>query len=118
MEILLFVLSLLIGGAIGYGISNHFHKKASSERPEWFTLEGITELITRDPSKIEWTPKQLVQLYNDAVYSDDANDPLPYNFCPDCGSEDLHRGSYNDPVRDNQWYFIKCADCDWNTATE
>lgn len=44
---------------------------------------------------------------------DDASDPLPYKACPTCGGSRLERSSATDYARDELYFFIKCADCDW-----
>jgi len=45
-------------------------------------------------------------------------DPLPYLVCPNCGSPKLDRGEYTDYERDDQYFVVRCNECNWSDSTE
>lgn len=103
-----------LGAMISLAISYHYYKRNSLEKPDWFSVESIKEILTEHPEDIDWTAKQIVKLYNNKVYDKDSSDPLAYNCCPRCGSEQLNRSSYHDEERDNLYFLINCENCEWS----
>lgn len=114
MENLIF---FALGSAVSFGISYYYFKRSSQEKPEWFSTKNVKDILTKHPEDIEWTAKQIIDLYNNKVFNwSDDSDPLPYNFCPECGSERLER--YGVSNIDSHLFVIKCKDCDWSNHTE
>lgn len=123
-EVLLFEITMenliffALGAVVSLVISYYYYKKGSQEKPDWFSVESIKEILAVHPEDIDWTAKQIVDLYNNKVYEKDGSDPLPYNCCPRCGSERLSKSSYQDEERDAYYFLISCDDCEWSDYTE
>lgn len=58
--------------------------------------------------------KAIVKKYNEVIFNYESGDPLPYNACPECGSNLLKRSGAIDDIRDQKYYYIECKDCDWS----
>jgi hypothetical protein len=54
--------------------------------------------------------KAIILKRNKLIINWNSDDPLAYNFCPQCGSSQLHRSSHSMP--DDTVYYIRC-DCGW-----
>lgn len=61
---------------------------------------------------------RLARMFQEHLYDDESQDPLPYRFCERCGSEDLRRGSTTDYVHDRVYFMIRCGRCGWGDWTE
>lgn len=110
---------LALGGVVGWATSYYFYQKANRERPEWWTLEGLEKLITDDPSRIEWNPKQLVRIFNERMRYP-ANDlggfsGPDWRFCPQCGGEALEGSSFSN--NDDTYHELRCKDCGYKEGT-
>ena len=108
----------ILGALVSFGVSFYYYKRGSLEKPEWFSVENIKEILTKNPEDVDWTARQIVELYNNKIYEKDSPDPLPYNCCPRCGSERLKKSSYQDEQRDAFYFLIGCEDCKWSDYTE
>ena len=115
MENLIF---FALGAVVSLAISYYYYRRSSKEKPDWFSIESIKEILTKHPEDIDWTAKEIVDLYNNKVYEQDSSDPLPYNCCPRCGSERLNKSSYQDEERDAYYFLISCEKCEWSDYTE
>ena len=114
MELLFFAL----GAAISWGISHYYYKRGNQETPGWFSVERIKELLAKNPEDIDWTARQIVDLYNKKVFDDSSSDPLPFNCCPLCGSERLERAMHSDADGDEDYFIISCKECHWSDWTQ
>jgi hypothetical protein len=114
MEIIFFVL----GALTSWIISHYYYKKGGKERPAWFSEDAVKEVLMKRPEDIDWTAKELVKLYNNKVYDNESEDPLPFNFCPRCGSEDLERSNHTDEGRDENYFIVRCKNCEWEEWTQ
>ena len=115
MENLIF---FVLGAGVSLAISYYYYRRGSQEKPSWFSTDSIKEILTKHPEDIDWTAKQIVELYNNKVYERDSPDPLPYNCCPRCGSEQLKRSSHQDIGRDAYYFLVSCENCEWSDYTE
>jgi len=103
-----------IGAIVSWSIAFYYYKRSSKETPKWFSVENLKEILVKNPSDIDWTARQIVQLYNEKVFDYHSSDPLPYTCCPRCGSEDLEKSSHQDYERDEFYYVIGCKECEWS----
>lgn len=108
------ILFFIAGAVVSCVVSYYFFRRGNKETPKWFTVDKIKEIITKKPEDVNWTAKQIVNLYNNKVYSDASGDPLPFKFCPTCGSDKLKRGSHTDTARDEWYCFVECEECGWS----
>ena len=105
------------GAALSWGISHYYYQRSNKEIPDWFSVDHIKGIISKNPADYDWTARELAKLFNERVYDKNATgDPLPYRFCPGCGSDDLRRSSANH--RDDNYYFIRCNECKWEEWTQ
>lgn len=125
------ILGAFLGIISSFFVSRFFYKKAESlaaiqlkeaKQSAAIQLTAFnkipTELkeILKDDSTQKLTIPELNTLINEKVYDNNSTDPLPYKFCPECGSSELERyGISND---DTNSYFIKCKKCGFSDSTE
>lgn len=114
MELLI---SIFVSIATTWGVAYFYFKKTNTQRPSWFSVNEIKALLAKNPQDLDWTAKQIVQLYNNKVFNFKSGDPLPYNFCPRCGSKNLQGGSYTNTERDDTYHSLECQDCEWGDWT-
>jgi predicted nucleic-acid-binding Zn-ribbon protein len=108
----------ILGALISWGISHYYYHRGNKEVPAWFSVENIKEILAKNPEDINWTAKQIVGLYNKKVIDEKSSDPLPFNFCPKCGSENLKRSMHEDYEHDESYYLISCEKCGWSDWTQ
>lgn len=112
------VIFFILGAAISWATQHFYYRRSDKKKPEWFNVESIKGILAKNPEDIDWTAEQILNLYKHRVYSSDPSDPLPYNICPNCGSAELERGSYNDDQRDETYFVINCKSCKWSNWTQ
>jgi predicted nucleic-acid-binding Zn-ribbon protein len=115
MEGLIF---FLLGGIISWFISHYYYQRSDKKTPSWFSVKNIKKLLSQKPEDLDWTAKQIVNLYNRNLYDEQSGDPLPYNFCPKCGSKNLKKSMYDDYEGDESYFIITCEDCKWSDWTQ
>lgn len=69
-------------------------------------------------NKVDIDYRQLARVYQETLLDWDLDDPLPFRFCEQCGSQRLDRQDLHDWAHDRVYYTIRCADCSWGTSTE
>jgi hypothetical protein len=104
----------IVGAVASWGIAYYYFKRANKETPEWFSISNLKEILTKNPEDVDWTARQVVQLYNRKVFDESSSDPLQYKCCPKCGSENLDKSSLDDHAHDKSYYLISCKKCSWS----
>jgi predicted nucleic-acid-binding Zn-ribbon protein len=112
------IIFFICGAIISWGISHYYYQRSNQETPDWFSVSSIKEILTKNPDDIDWTAQQIVNLYNKKVFNNHSSDPLPFNFCPKCGSEKLERSTHDDHERDKSYFLISCKECGWSDWTQ
>src|SRR3989344_5168430 len=108
------IIFFILGAIISWVISWYFYNLSNKETPDWFGADGVEtlkELLAKNPDDLEWTAKQIVNLYKNKIFNLGSSDPLPFNYCPECGSNELKNSSSTDREGDNVYYFIECKKC-------
>lgn len=111
------IIFFVLGAFASWGISHYYYNRGNREVPRWL-LPGIKEILAKNPDDIDWTAKQIVNLYNDKIFNLGLSDPLPFNYCPKCGSDKLKHSSFTDEKRDNVYYSVECGECRWSDWTQ
>ncbi len=58
--------------------------------------------------------RAIVKKYRELVT--DQLDPIGFRACPECGNEELERGSAIDDVHGDYYIWVKCKECGWETG--
>lgn len=110
-------LFFILGSLVTFFVTAYFYKRQSNETPTWFSLSSIKEILAKNPNDINWSAKQIVNLFKKKVYKE-SDEPLPYNYCPECGSSKLKGQPIADNGNDELYYSILCEDCGWSDWTQ
>lgn len=62
--------------------------------------------------------KAIVRKYHEVIFDYELGDPFGLRACPECGSQNLEGNSFTDYNRDENYYFLKCKDCEWSDWTQ
>ncbi len=81
-------------------------------------LQSIAFEISGQTPDLELAKRLQVKLMELTEGYANPNDPFPYLICPSCGSAELIRSTQIDPKREDEYYVIKCKDCNWYEWTE
>lgn len=81
--------------------------EGGSERARRELVVGVTGA---EPS--DTLTKAVVRKYQELVH--DADGPLGFKACPQCGSAKLKPSMQTDYERDDVYYFVTCLDCKWS----
>ncbi len=114
-----FVLGLIIGGLISWGITHIYYKKSSKEQETIYNKlsEEVRDAILED-NREKLSVLDLNQILEEKTIDPDSKAPLPYKVCPKCGSEKLKWDQYNDYNHDDIYFLLKCDDCGWGEVTQ
>lgn len=106
----------ILGSSLSWLVLRYYYKLGDKQTPSWFSLEKIKDILTKNPENIDWTAKQIVNLYNNKISDDSC--PVGYKFCPRCGSDNLDGDTFNDYDADEIYYILSCRDCGWSDCTQ
>jgi predicted RNA-binding Zn-ribbon protein involved in translation (DUF1610 family) len=117
---IVFLLGLLLGGAISWLVAHVYYRKASKEQEVLYKKlsSDVRKMILKDP-RDSLTVFDLNRLLNSRTIDKhrmNQGDPLPYKACPKCGSTDLARDEINQA--DDNYFVVYCKDCDWKDWTQ
>ena len=112
------IIFFVLGAVASWAISHYYYRRGNKKRPDWFSIESIKEILTKHPEDMDWTARQIVNLYNEKIFDSNSSDPLPFNCCPKCGSEKLEKSTFDDYKRDESYYVISCKECGWSDWTQ
>lgn len=118
MEIILFILGVVLGGAISWWITHAYYLKANREQKALFDkLPGDVRAAILEDSRSALSVRELNDLLEAKTIKQPWDgDPLPYKACPKCGAERLERGEII--KNDHNYYVIQCPACQWNDWTQ
>jgi hypothetical protein len=118
MDIAIGISGIILGAFFSWLFTHIYHSKSTKEanliKGYFDKLPEVVRDIVRDDRIAHLSPKDLVLTMNRRLYNKenaDKGDPLPYNFCPRCGSEQLARSSLE--KNDDCYYIISCSNCQW-----
>jgi hypothetical protein len=116
--VVLFVLSVVLVGAISWWISRAYYLKANREQKTLFDkLSGDVRSAILEDSRNTLSVKELNDLLETKTIKQPwEGDPLPYKACPKCGSEKLERDEII--KNDDNYYVVQCPKCRWNDWTQ
>jgi len=77
------------------------------------SLDEVAAELTGAPRDLEIARRLQAKLLELTASHASGGDPLPYLVCPTCACTELKRGTYEDPSRDDLYYYIECTECGW-----
>ncbi len=125
MEIILFLLGLMFGGLISWGITHAYHKKSSKDQNAVFNKlsEEVREAILND-NREKLSVLELNELIREKTIDEEVGEAIPYMACPKCGSEDLERTSdvevdygSEGPELAGHYDIVSCKKCEWTKTS-
>jgi len=114
------ILSIVVGALISWFITHSYYKKSAVDQQKISSKlsDEVKETILNSSAE-KLSIKDLNKLLEDKIYDKDAKgDPLPYKACPECGSHELVASSAIDHEHYEQYFFIKCENCGWNSWSQ
>ena len=83
--------------------------------PKWIDREfvsGLKEILVRNPSDIDWTANQIVQMFYNVVQSGQIEPTITdFKFCPKCGAGSLKLVRI--VQEDYHTMGLLCKECKW-----
>jgi len=81
-----------------------------------FTISDDLSLGNARKFRTHESTREIVRKYHAAIISNNANDPLPFKACPECGGKKLERSTMI--IQGEPFFTIKCTECGWSEGTE
>lgn len=78
--------------------------------------EIISAIVGRQPTTNYI--RAVVKKFNEVIFDNNSDEVLPFTACPNCGSDRLKRECYTDYQKDENYYIIRCLECDWGDWTQ
>lgn len=125
MEIALFLLGLMFGGLISWGITHAYYKKSSKDQNAVFNKlsEDVRDAIL-DDNREKLSILELNELIRQKTSDEEVGEAIPYMACPRCGSENLERTSDvevdygpDGPESGMVYYIVRCKECGWEKTS-
>lgn len=125
MEILLFLLGLMFGGLVSWGITHAYYKKASKNQNAVFNKlsDEVRDAILND-NRDKLSVLELNELIREKTIDEEVGETIPYMACPRCGSQNLERTSdvevdygSDGMVSGTPYDIIRCKECEWTKTS-
>ena len=125
MEIFLFLLGLILGGLVTWGVTHAYYKKSSEDQKTLYNKlsDDVRDAILDDNRK-KLSVLELNELLMEKTIDYEVGEAIPYMACPRCGSEDLQRTSdvevdYGPEGAESAQHYdiVRCKKCGWTKTS-